>query len=255
MRVLKAELKGRFTHRERGGQQQLLGFFNQGLVNVLLGGLARERAQQVAQVGRRHVQGVGKMLHRGQGPLLRRREIVPQQPLEATEQVVLSRAPGKKLAVVEAVGVAEQHVELRNQHVLAESIDGPLVFQLQAVQQAVEHAFLLGRKVQRLVDLVGEKAVTCNFLGQGVLAQQVGVEDQHPAGDGRTIQGRVHLKDLPRGRKPQYPLPKVVRLVAIVQRPVQVALQENSVELRHHGVQQRRPQLALGLLAGLAQVD
>ena len=65
LRILEAELKRRFVDRQRSGEQQPFGFFDQGLMDVLLSILARQGAQHVAQVGRGYVQLIGKKLHRG----------------------------------------------------------------------------------------------------------------------------------------------------------------------------------------------
>lgn len=83
--MLEAQVKGGFADAPGRAQQQLLGFFEQRGVQVLLRALAGVGAQHVAQVGRRHVQSLGKVLHAGQRLLGGAVQVSSQQVLEAAE--------------------------------------------------------------------------------------------------------------------------------------------------------------------------
>lgn len=72
----------------------MLSLLNEGLVNVLLGGLARQGAQQIAELGQRHVERIGAVLHRGERLGVGAGEVTGEQGLEAGQVVVVGGAPG-----------------------------------------------------------------------------------------------------------------------------------------------------------------
>ena len=175
LRVLETELVGYFADSELSGCQFGLGAVYQVLVDVVEGGDARLLAHQVAEVVGRQVYLVGQLLHSGQSLALwaARGEIVGEHGFKAGEDVMVLVLAGDELAVVEARGIVEQHLDSIDDELARVAVDGVAQFVADALEAALYQRTLLLRQMQRLVDFVVEEGVVLDGAGQRRALQQV----------------------------------------------------------------------------------
>ena len=136
--------------------------------------------------------------------------MLPKHALHTHQYVGFGVAAHTELAVVETLGIAEQHVELSYYDVLRVPVYALQVFAFNAIHDAFHRFPLTVRDVQRLVHFVREIPQAKYLFTQRIFPHEVGMECQQsppPAGVGGRFVPTVHLA---RGKEVDCPAGKVV---------------------------------------------
>ena len=128
LRVFEAELVGDFADRQTGLNEQLLGTFDDSILNVALGGGAALLADEVAEIIGRQAGFIGKVGYRGQTVSFRMTvlEVLAQLLMEGCEDVTVHLVARDELAVVVAHAVIQEQADGIGDERLRMAVDGML---------------------------------------------------------------------------------------------------------------------------------
>ena len=167
LRVFEAELVGDFADRQTGLNEQLLGTFDDSILNVALGSGAAFLADEVAEVVGRETGLVGKVGNCWQTvPFwMTALEVLAKLLMEGGEDVAVHFVARDELTVVVAHAVVEQQTDGIGDERLRVAVDRVLQFLFDSVEQFHHHMLLTLREVQGLALVVVEECVVVDATG------------------------------------------------------------------------------------------
>ena len=147
LRILEAKVIRDFRDGLLRTQQHRLGKVDNLILDVFLRTHACLLLDEVAEVIRRETNLISKVLHAWQALLmwLVASEIIIQQCLKTTDDILVGHLTGHKLASIEAHAVVQEQLDIHGDELAAELIYRALQLYLDLLQAVLENLLLLVR--------------------------------------------------------------------------------------------------------------